>query len=103
MPDVVIPGAAAVAAVKKVAEEAAHDIYGKTKSAAGKTIDKLLVQFGTGFSKYITRTYNKCRFVKTILHRIDPIPIESAYVHPTLLVQRKRVSGTQLLADLAEL
>ena len=58
-------------ALLKVAEAAAKDIYTKTTGVAQKSLDKLLVQFGVGFKKYVDRNYRKCRFVKNLLHRID--------------------------------
>ena len=102
MPEI-LSSAAAAAAVKKVAETAANDIYVGTTSAARKALDKLLVQFGVGFSTYIERTYSRCRFVKTILHRIDPIPIERAYIQPTLQIRNNVVTGSKLVEELDRL
>ena len=94
-----LTGVAAAATVKKIAEAAAHDIYSGTASAARQAIDRLRVQFGVGFSKYIDRTYTKCRYVKTILHRIDPIAIEAAYIHPTLKIRNRLVIGSKFLEE----
>ena len=75
-----IQGSLAIQPLTKVAEAAAKDIYSGSKRIAAGALDKLLVEFGSGFEKYIDRNYQKCRKVKTLLHRVDPIPIEEAYV-----------------------
>lgn len=96
----VISAAAAAAAAKKTAEAAAQDIYSGGKAVAKQVLDKLLVEFGVGFSKYIERTYEKCRYVKTILHRIDPIPIENAYVEANLQLKGKVIAEAKFIAEL---
>jgi predicted NACHT family NTPase len=70
-----------------------------TKRIAAGALDKLLVEFGSGFEKYIDRNYHKCRYVKTLLHRIDPIPIEAAHVDPSFMVRKKIVSELRDLND----
>jgi hypothetical protein len=102
MPDP-IQGSLAIRPLTKVAEAAAKDIYAGTKRIAAGALDKLLVEFGSGFEKYIDRNYHKCRYVKTLLHRIDPIPIEAAYVDPSFMVRKKIVSGEDFPEQLGEL
>jgi hypothetical protein len=98
-----IKEAFALAAAKKAAEIAAQEIYVHTTSAAKASLNRLLVEFGVGFSKYLRRNFDRCRFVKTLLHRVDPIKIESAYVDPSLKIRNKTVSGEDVLAELADL
>jgi predicted NACHT family NTPase len=91
--------ATAAAAIKKVAETAAQDIYSGSASLARHAIDKLRVQFGVGFYRYTERTYSKCMSVKTILHRIDPIPIKTAYVEPTLKIKGVLIDGARFVEE----
>jgi hypothetical protein len=94
---------AAIAAAKKAGEAAAEDIYKNTTSVAKGVRDKLLVEFGAGFSKYLKRNYERCKFVKTLLHRVDPIPIDTAYVEPTIGITKKQIPGSAFLEQLATL
>lgn len=101
-----MPGIAegfAVAGVKKAAQAAAKDIYSNSKSLARNTLDKLLVEFGAGFNKYLNRNYERCRYVKTLLHRIDPIRIETAYVDPSFEIKKDTVAGADFLFQLSTL
>jgi hypothetical protein len=88
--------ALATKALTKVAETAAKEAYSKTKGIAKSSLDKMMVEFGIGFKSYIDRNYERCRYVKTLLHRIDPVPIESAYEDPYLQLRKKKLTSDQL-------
>jgi predicted NACHT family NTPase len=93
----------ATKAITKVAEEAAKDAYSATRGLAKDSFDKLMVEFGAGFKKYIDRNYEKHRLVKTLLHRIDPIPIESAYIAPSFKLCGEIISSEKLFTNLEKL
>jgi NACHT domain len=80
--------------LSKVAEGFAKELFESAKGVAAKSIGKLQAEFGVGFEKYVQRNQNKCRFVKTLLHRIDPIPIEQAYVEPSLKIEKEVILGS---------
>jgi hypothetical protein len=87
-------------ALTKVADSFAKELFQVAKGIAAKSIGKLQAEFGIGFETYVQRNQNKCRFVKTLLHRIDPIPIEQAYVEPQIKIGEKIIPGGQLPAEL---
>lgn len=90
------------AGLSKVAESFAKEIFQSAKGVAAKSIGKLQAEFGIGFEKYVQRNQNKCRFVKTLLHRIEPIPIEQAYVEPNLKVGKETVPASSFPSKLVE-
>jgi hypothetical protein len=93
----------ATKAITKLAEEAAKEAYSTTKGFAKSSLNKLMVEFGVGFKQYIDQNYEKYRYVKTLLHLIDPIPIESAYVAPSFNLSKKILSSAQLFDQLETL
>jgi predicted NACHT family NTPase len=52
--------------------------YGSSKSKS--TVDKLRLRFTTKFAEYLRQTAIRCRKVKTLISRTEPINIEDAYV-----------------------
>jgi hypothetical protein len=94
--------ALATKAITKVAETAAKEVYSTTKGLAKQSFDKMMVEFGVGFTSYINRNYERCRYVKTLLHRIDPIPIDSAYVNPYFELRKKQLSSDEFFSELGE-
>ena len=90
-------------ALAKVADSLLKELFESAKGIAKKSMGKFQAEFGLGFEAYIRRNQNKCRFVKTLLHRIDPIPIEQAYVEPTLLVDKKIIKGASFPEKLNDL
>jgi predicted NACHT family NTPase len=84
----------ATTALGKVADSLLKELVDSARGLAAKSMGKFQVEFGVGFEKYIKRNQNKCRFVKTLLHRIDPIPIEQAYVEPCLKIAQESVPGS---------
>jgi hypothetical protein len=91
------------ASLSKVAEGLAKELFQSAKGVAAKSVGKFQAEFGVGFEKYVQRNQNKCRFVKTLLHRIDPIPIEQAYVEPSLKISKEIVLGGAFPEKLNEL
>ena len=79
--------------LSKVAESFAKELFQSAKGVATKSLGKFQSEFGIGFEKYMSRNQNKCRFVKTLLHRIDPIPIEQAFVEPNLKIAKEIILG----------
>lgn len=90
-------------ALNKVANNLLKDIADATKGAARKSLGKLQAEFGVGFAKYVERNRRRCGLVKTLLHRIDPIPIENAYVDPALQVGKKIIDGSRFSESLDQL
>jgi hypothetical protein len=93
----------ATKAITKVAEEAAKEAYSATKGLAKSSLDRVMVEFGVGFKQYIDRNYEKYRYVKTLLNRIDPIPLESMYIAPSFKVRNKTVSSDHLFNELEQI
>lgn len=88
------------AALSKLADGFAKELFQSAKGVAAKSMGKFQVEFGLGFQKYVQRNQNRCRFVKTLLHRIDPIPIEQAYVEPSLKIGKQVVVGSSFPEEL---
>jgi len=63
------------------------------KGAAARSIGKFQSEFGVGFQSYVERNKKRCGLVKTLLHRIDPIEIDKAYVDPALEIRRQKKLG----------
>lgn len=82
------------AALSKVADSFAKELFQSAKVVAAKSMGKFQAEFGLGFEKYVQRNQKKCRFVKTLLHRIDPIPIEQAYGEPSLKIAKEIILGS---------
>jgi hypothetical protein len=81
-------------ALTKVADSFVKELFASAKGVAAKSMGKFQAEFGVGFAKYVERNQNKCRYVKTLLHRIDPIPIEQAYVEPSLKIEKESILGS---------
>jgi predicted NACHT family NTPase len=90
-------------ALNKVANSLLKDIADAAKGGARKSLGKLQAEFGVGFSKYIERNRRRCGHVKTLLHRVDPISIEKAYVDPALRLKKKTIEGSKFSERLDQL
>lgn len=55
-------------------------VYKHSSSKSKETLDKLRLKFTTKFTEYLVQTATRCRKVKTLISRTEPINIEDAYV-----------------------
>lgn len=68
---------------------------------AKKNFDKGRVALQGGFEKYLEQTKLRCSKVKTLIHRYDPVSIESAYV-PVDMRSGKSIINADNLVGLGE-
>ena len=59
--------------------------------------DKTRIAFQTGFEKYLEQTRLRCSKVKTLIHRHDPVSIESAYVPVDLKSRQSALNAVDLV------
>lgn len=69
--------------------------HGSAKSKA--TVDTLRLKFTTKLTEYLNQTAVRCRKVKTLISRTDPIDIEEAYVAASFRVADSEFSEAELL------
>src|SRR5690349_14920826 len=75
----------------------------KVTAAAARThAEKLLVEFQVGFRAYVERNYDRCSKVKTLLHRYEPVSIETAYVAPRLRFGKNTIPERDFLPFIAK-
>jgi predicted NACHT family NTPase len=83
---------AVTAGISQAITSICNDLVTATVDSARGQAEKLLVEFQIGFGKYLERNYERCSKVKTLLHRYEPIEIESAYVPPRLKFGRHTIN-----------
>jgi hypothetical protein len=77
-------------------------ILSGAKGALTGAADKLKVRARKGFSLYVTRTYQKCAYIKTILYRDRPVSLTKHYVEPTLSSQGNIVDSKGIVELLSK-
>lgn len=90
-------GAAVLAGVLTAVKSISEEILRASGNAAKREFEKLLVDFEIGFKKYVQRNYEKCSRVKTLLHRYEPINLESAYVAARIKFKNEEISESTLI------
>lgn len=64
----------------KVIEKASPTILAKIASSLGRKVDDVRVQYLKTFQDQFTRTFQRSRYVKTVVSKDAPIDLESIYV-----------------------
>ena len=76
----VIDGSAVAAGIAQAITNVSRDLAESSVRYAKGQIKKILLDLEVGFQTYLSRNYERCSKVKTLLHRVYPIEIEQAYV-----------------------
>ncbi len=79
--------------VASIVERLGSSIVGTTRAAIGKA----QIRFKLGFEKYLNDTIIRCSTVKTLIHRHDPVTIDSAYVAVDLSSQNRKINASDLI------
>ena len=68
---------------------------------AKSTTDKLAIDFRLGFSEFLSLSYDRCRFFKTILNRNQPLELLAQYIHLSLSCGSETLTDDQLVKEIS--
>lgn len=94
--------AAIASGVAQAITSICRDLTLASANLAKSQLNKLVAEFEIGFTKYTHRTFEKCSKVKTLLHRHEPISINSAYVAPYIGFSKRSVDEDEFIKLLDE-
>ena len=89
------------AAVKAVLTEFGGGLRRSLSSIGKRLIDELIVSFEIGFDEFLSQTYNKCKFYKTILNPNEPLDIFTNYLHSNLKFGNTEINDELFFRDIS--
>ena len=102
MPDPLTLGAAAAgAAAAKAGESLGVRLTAVAGSMKRAVVDRAVVAFRLGFETYLTSSYIRCRYFKTVLNPYEPADLKDSYIRLNLisLGSRNEISDKDLFSN----
>ena len=89
--------AAGTKAVQRAADNLAKSIGTRISKVAKSTLDRVIVELQIGFNEYLTSSYLKCRYFKTMLNPNEPLEVIKHYVNVDFSYKDKKISDVKLI------
>src|SRR5436309_414895 len=93
---------AVIAGISQAITSLTKDLIASSIGLAKSQAGKLRAEFEIGFRKYLERNYERCSKVKTLLHRLEPVSIDSAYVETKVKFKQGAVKQNLFLKALMD-
>ena len=93
----------ATKAIQRATDNLAKSVTKNVTQFAKSTLAKIIVELQVGFNEYLTLSYNKCRYFKTILNPNHPLEVIQNYVHVDLIFNKKTLTDDDLIKQLPKL